>query len=134
MDRPQGSNADEWHLFLSENKDALPMVAVQIAEAIEARRTVDRLQLAKALLATGMVPAIILGPRRHSWAYERAHALIRWIEEREAATETQRRDVIEGLKKIYGVDTEGEVLKRALQMAIAAAKFVDQETGGPGSP
>lgn len=34
--RPAGSNADEWHLYLSENKDALPMVAVQIAEAIEA--------------------------------------------------------------------------------------------------
>jgi hypothetical protein len=33
---PTGSNADEWHLFLSEYKDALPFVAVQIAEAIEA--------------------------------------------------------------------------------------------------
>lgn len=33
---PTGSNADEWHVYLSENKDALPMVAVQIAEAIEA--------------------------------------------------------------------------------------------------
>lgn len=34
--RPEGSNADEWHLYLSENKDALGMVAVGIAEAIEA--------------------------------------------------------------------------------------------------
>jgi hypothetical protein len=33
--RPLGSNADEWHLFLEENKDALPYLAVQIAEAIE---------------------------------------------------------------------------------------------------
>lgn len=33
--RPLGSNADEWHLFLDENKDALPYLAVQIAEAIE---------------------------------------------------------------------------------------------------
>lgn len=30
------ANADEWHLFLSEHKDALPYVAVQIVEAIEA--------------------------------------------------------------------------------------------------
>ena len=36
MSRPVGSNADEWHLFLSEHTDALPFVAVQIAEAIEA--------------------------------------------------------------------------------------------------
>ena len=36
LKRPAGANADEWHLFLSENKDALPFVAVQIAEAIEA--------------------------------------------------------------------------------------------------
>lgn len=36
MIRPQGSNADEWHLFLSENRDALPYVAVQIAESVEA--------------------------------------------------------------------------------------------------
>ena len=33
--RPLGSNADEWHLFLDENKDALGFLAVQIAEAIE---------------------------------------------------------------------------------------------------
>lgn len=33
--RPLGSNADEWHLFLSENADALAYLAVQIAEAIE---------------------------------------------------------------------------------------------------
>lgn len=33
---PSGSNADEWHLYLAENTDALPMVAVKIAEAIEA--------------------------------------------------------------------------------------------------
>ena len=36
--RPSGANADEWHLYLSENKDALPMLAVGIAEAIEAER------------------------------------------------------------------------------------------------
>ena len=34
--RPQGSNADEWALFLSEHKGAAEYVAVQIAEAIEA--------------------------------------------------------------------------------------------------
>lgn len=33
--RPLGSNADEWALFLSENIDAIPYLAVQIAEAIE---------------------------------------------------------------------------------------------------
>lgn len=33
--RPQGTNADEWNLFLVEHKDAVPYVAVQIAEAIE---------------------------------------------------------------------------------------------------
>jgi hypothetical protein len=33
--RPLGANADEWHLFLTENKDALAYLAVQIAEAIE---------------------------------------------------------------------------------------------------
>lgn len=32
---PSGSNADEWLLFLTEHRDALPFVAVQIAEAIE---------------------------------------------------------------------------------------------------
>lgn len=44
MMRPQGSNADEWHLFLCERLDnrashpnALTFVAVQIAEAIDAR-------------------------------------------------------------------------------------------------
>ena len=36
--RPSGATADEWHLYLSENKDALPMLAVGIAEAIEAER------------------------------------------------------------------------------------------------
>lgn len=36
LPRPDCANADKWHLFLSENKDALPYVAVQIAEAIEA--------------------------------------------------------------------------------------------------
>ncbi len=34
--RPEGSNADEWHMYLSENKDALGMIAVGIAEVIEA--------------------------------------------------------------------------------------------------
>jgi hypothetical protein len=33
--RPLGSNADEWNLFVSENKDATAYLAVQIAEAIE---------------------------------------------------------------------------------------------------
>lgn len=35
---PEGSNADEWHLYLQENQDALPMVACAIAEAIERRK------------------------------------------------------------------------------------------------
>ncbi len=42
--RPQGSNADEWHLFLCEHLDnranspnGLTFVAAQIADAIEAR-------------------------------------------------------------------------------------------------
>lgn len=42
--RPQGSNADEWHLFLCHYADnratqpnGLTYLAVQIAEAIEAR-------------------------------------------------------------------------------------------------
>jgi hypothetical protein len=33
--RPLGSNADEWNLFLSEHPDATGYLAVQIAEAIE---------------------------------------------------------------------------------------------------
>jgi hypothetical protein len=33
--RPVGSNADEWALFLSEHRDALPFLAVQIAEALD---------------------------------------------------------------------------------------------------
>ena len=33
--RPLGSNADEWNLFVSENKDETTYLAVQIAEAIE---------------------------------------------------------------------------------------------------
>ena len=36
--RPRGSDANEWHLFLLESKDALPFLAVQIAEAIKAAR------------------------------------------------------------------------------------------------
>lgn len=42
MRRPHGSNADEWHLFLSEHLDnransssALSFIAVQIAEALD---------------------------------------------------------------------------------------------------
>lgn len=33
--RPLGSNADEWHLFVDENKDSPAYLAVQIAEAID---------------------------------------------------------------------------------------------------
>ena len=33
--RPLGSNADEWNLFVSEHKDEPAFLAVQIAEAIE---------------------------------------------------------------------------------------------------
>lgn len=33
--RPLGSNADEWNLFVLENKDATEFLAVQIAEAID---------------------------------------------------------------------------------------------------
>lgn len=46
--RPAGSNADEWHLFLSEHLDnranfpnGLTYVAVQIAEAIDAATPAD---------------------------------------------------------------------------------------------
>ena len=34
---PLSSNADEWLMFLEENKEHLPFVAVKIAEAIEAQ-------------------------------------------------------------------------------------------------
>jgi hypothetical protein len=34
-ERPLGSNADEWNLFISENKDASGYLCVQIAEAID---------------------------------------------------------------------------------------------------
>ena len=44
-ERPAGSNADEWHLFLCQyldnratNPNGLTFMAVQIAEAIEAER------------------------------------------------------------------------------------------------
>jgi hypothetical protein len=33
--RPLGSNADEWNLFVSENKESSAYLAVQISEAIE---------------------------------------------------------------------------------------------------
>lgn len=36
MNRPCGSNADEWCLFLTEHINAPEFLAVQIAEAIEA--------------------------------------------------------------------------------------------------
>lgn len=36
MDRPNGSSADEWALWLSDFQPSLPYLAVQIAEAIEA--------------------------------------------------------------------------------------------------
>ena len=36
MQRPQGSNADEWVLFLTDHPDAPEFVAVHIAEAIDA--------------------------------------------------------------------------------------------------
>lgn len=59
MKRPQGSNADEWHLFLSEYLDnratspsGLPFIAVQIAEAIDdadGRYRVERDSLQSAL-------------------------------------------------------------------------------------
>lgn len=46
MQRPNGSSADEWLLFLDEHKDALPYVAVQIATAIEGVRAemIERLE------------------------------------------------------------------------------------------
>ena len=37
--RPLGSNADEWNLFLSENREATAYLAVQVAEAIEEAET-----------------------------------------------------------------------------------------------
>ena len=37
MKRPDGSNADEWCLFLEVYRGADQYIAVQIAEAIEAR-------------------------------------------------------------------------------------------------
>lgn len=49
MERPRGSNADEWALFLSEWPNADGFVAVQIAEAIECaerdacERAIDRM-------------------------------------------------------------------------------------------
>jgi hypothetical protein len=43
--RPLGSNADEWHLFLSEHTDALPYLAVQIAEAIDDAERRGRVQV-----------------------------------------------------------------------------------------
>ena len=33
--RPLGSNADEWHLFVDENKGSAAYLSVQIAEAID---------------------------------------------------------------------------------------------------
>jgi hypothetical protein len=45
ISRPRGSNADEWHLFLTQYLDnratspnGLVFIAVQIAEAIDAER------------------------------------------------------------------------------------------------
>lgn len=40
--RPLDSNADEWHLFVDENKDSAAYLAVQIAEAIDDARRSER--------------------------------------------------------------------------------------------
>lgn len=63
--RPSGSNADEWHLFLSEHTDALPYMAVQIAEAIEAAGSKQE------LFDVGGGLAVSFNPRGrfHGWLF-----------------------------------------------------------------
>jgi len=65
--RPEGNNADEWHLFLSEYLDnratfpnGMTFMAVQIAEAIDAAYRLGRAAENKeydTMLATGIIPA-----------------------------------------------------------------------------
>jgi hypothetical protein len=57
MTGPTGSNADEWHLFLSEHPGGLPYVVVQIAEAIDAARAPNAELLAAAKDAAGTLEA-----------------------------------------------------------------------------
>ena len=79
MRRPHGSNADEWHLFLSEHLDnranspsGLSFIAVQIAEALdEAQQT---------LFDLGNGTAVNFSPRGrfHGWLFRR-HPDGQWI-------------------------------------------------------
>jgi hypothetical protein len=64
MTRPTDSNADEWHLFLSEYLDnrathpeGLPYVAVQIAEAIDDARAPNAALLVAAKKVMSRMPA-----------------------------------------------------------------------------
>ena len=53
--RPLGSNADEWALFLSEHEGATEYLAVQIAEAIEARADTAEALLERAEKMAGLI-------------------------------------------------------------------------------
>lgn len=74
--RPSGSNADEWHLFLSEHLDnragnsGLTYMAVQIAEAIEAARSKQELFAIGGSLE-GRALAVNFNPhgRFHGWIF-----------------------------------------------------------------
>ncbi len=72
MRRPSGSNADEWLLFLMEHldnqdKDSLTFMAVQIAEAIDARKAKQE------LFDLGSGLAVRFNPegRFHGWLFRR---------------------------------------------------------------
>ena len=50
-ERPLGSDADEWNLFVSENADSPAYLAVQIAEAIEQAEQRGRDEMAACAIA-----------------------------------------------------------------------------------
>ena len=90
MRRPHGSDADEWHLFLSEYLDnranspsGLTFIAVQIAEALDEAqesRKLDFDALQQTLFDLGNGTAVNFSPRGrfHGWLFRR-HPDGQWI-------------------------------------------------------
>jgi hypothetical protein len=68
---PSGSNADEWRLFLDENKDFPDYVAVHIAEAIDAAVLAERERIARrfdTMVTSPMAPADVARLVREEYA------------------------------------------------------------------
>jgi hypothetical protein len=89
-ERPSGTNADEWNVFLSEHADALPYVAVQIVEALEKVSPPEIFDLGNGF-------AVNFNPRGrfHGWLFRR-HPDGQWVsvkklEKDEPATGLERK-------------------------------------------